>query len=298
VIVVENVDGIYKNVFTVDVEDWYHSTDLKIDCKNWNGCDSRIEDSTYKILDLLEVANIKGVFYVLSDIALQRPNLVRRIRQAGHELGSHGCTHRLVSDMTQKQFSLDIQKSRNILEDITGEKLIYYRAPVWSISQKNCWALELLDHEGFLCDSSMQPIKTPLSGDRRCPLKPFRPIINGKRLSIVEFPSTVLTRGPLRLPFAGGLFLRMMPKGAISKALHLVNKVQPGMVYVHPWEIDIDQPRVCKPFYTAITHYGNLRSTLPKLKILLENYQFITMKEFLETGVFPEHTIRYEEQGK
>lgn len=281
----------YRNVFTVDVEDWYQATDLKIDRRDWVDCKSRITDNTVRILDLLDEFNVKALFFVLTDIAVQFPNLIRRIREAGHEIGSHGCTHRLVSDMSSEEFLRDFLKSKDVLEDITGEELSYYRAPAWSVSHRNLWALELLDQEGIVCDSSMQPIKTPLSGDRQSPVEPFHPIVNGRQLSLVEFPSTVWTKGCIRLPFAGGLFLRMMPKGFITKALAQVNQKRPGMVYVHPWEIDCRQPRISKPYYVAVTHYGNLGSTIPKLKMLLEGFEFVTMKEFLESGFFPGKTL-------
>lgn len=287
----EKINKRLPNIFTVDVEDWYHATDLRIHQNDRPFCESRIQESTGKILDLLAESNVKALFFVLTDIALKHPGLVKRIQRDGHEIGSHGCMHRLLSDMTQDEFRQDLQKSRYVLEDITGEQLKYYRAPAWSVSRKNYRVFEMLEQEGIVCSSSTQPFKTPLSGDRQTPLEPFHPVINGKALSLVEFPSTVRTCCCFRIPFAGGLFLRMMPEGIIRKSLYEVNRERPGMVYVHPWEMDLGQPRKLKPFYIAITHYGNLNTTGPKLKMILEHFQFITMKEFLETRSFPEKPI-------
>lgn len=290
-------DRTYKNVFTVDVEDWYHSTDLRIDCNDWNRCESRIVESTGIIMDLLDEANVKAVFFVLTDIAKKHPDLVKKIKRAGHEIGSHGCNHKMVSDMSPKEFLSDIQYSKKLLQELTGDLVHYFRAPVWSISRRNTWALELLEDTGFVCDSSMQPVRTPLSGDRQCYLEPFRPVVNGKRLSLVEFPSTVWSLGFFRMAFAGGLFLRMTPVGLIARALRRVNQERPGMVYVHPWEVDLRQPKMESPCYTAITHYGNLGSTVPKLRMLLKEFQFVPMKKFLETKDFPDRVLCRDEQG-
>ncbi len=276
------------NVLTVDVEDWYQTNDFNIHKSRWHSFESRIEKNTDEILQIFDNYNVKATFFVLSYVAEKNPELIRRIVDQGHEIGSHGCYHQMVSYMTPDEFKLDVRHSRMILEDTIGKEVFYYRSPSWSITRNNLWALEILEEEGFTCDSSFQPIKTPLSGDWKVPLEPFRPVIKNKRLNLVEFPSTVLRYMGLKIPFAGGLFLRIMPDELILWALKRVNEKRPGLVYIHPWEIDIDQPELYKPIYTRLTHYANLRTTKAKLNSLLSEFKFVCMGEFLDKRKLPE----------
>lgn len=275
------------NALTVDVEDWYHGHDLDIDPHRWDSLEDRIERSTGAVLDLLSRHGARATFFVLGHVARRHPAMVREIASAGHEIGSHGDMHRLVYSQDRVQFREDLLASRRTLEDITGRDVKIYRAPSWSISKSSLWALEILEEEGFTCDSSVQPFKTPLYGIDGAPVFPYHPVIGGRRLEILEFPPTVLPLGPLRLPFAGGLYLRALPVRVVALALGLVNRGRPGMVYVHPWEMDPGQPRIRVPAMLRLIHYLNLEQTKDKLGLLLNKFRFVPLGDLVESGGYP-----------
>lgn len=249
--------------------------------------EDRVASSTHTILELLAKNNTRATFFVLGCVAANHPDLVKRISNAGHEIGCHGNWHRLIYKQSREEFREDIVTAKHILEDIMGQEVNLYRAPSWSISSSTLWALEVLEEEGFICDSSIQPFQTPLSGISGAPVQPFRPVINGKKLNMVEFPPTVLPIGKYRIPFAGGFYLRALPVKFISWALTQVNRERPGMVYVHPWETDVEQPRCKVPAYIRTTHYLNIHYTLPKLAELLRSFSFAPLGEIIESINYP-----------
>lgn len=275
------------NALTVDVEDWYHTQDLNIRADRWDSLEDRIERSTGAVLDLLSRHGARATFFVLGHVARRHAPLVREIASAGHEIGSHGEMHRLVYGQTRGQFREDLLASRRTLEDIAGREVRMYRAPSWSISPDSLWALEILEEEGFVCDSSLQPFRTPLSGIGGAPVFPYHPVIGGRRLGILEFPPTVLRLGRFRLPFAGGLYLRALPGWAVALGLGLVNRERPGMVYVHPWEFDPGQPRLKVPAVVRLTHYLNLARTEDKLGALLGKFRFVPLGDLVGAGEYP-----------
>ncbi len=280
-----------KNVMTIDVEDWYQSNDFNFSPECWDNFESRVEDNTRKILEMLDKYETKATFFVLGSVAKQHPKLVRECVEKGHEIGSHGMWHKMVNRLSREEFIRDLRESREIIEQIAGKKVVYYRAASWSISRKILWMLEVLEEEGFLCDSSVQPFRTPLSGMNGAPYFPFHPVINSRTLRLVEFPSTVLRVGRLNLPFAGGLYLRSLPGGLIKRALRRVNKERPGMVYIHPWEADTKQPRLRVPPHIAFAHYSNLSTTLEKLEMLLQEFEFAPLGEIISSVECPEHVV-------
>ncbi len=275
------------NALTVDLEDWYQTHDLNIDAGRWDGFEDRIERSTGALLDLLSRHSVRATFFVLGWVAGKHPGLIREIASAGHEIGSHGNYHRLIFRQTREEFRDDLLSSRRLLEDITGREIKMYRAPSWSISPNTLWALEILEEEGFSCDSSIQPFRTPLSGIAGAPVVPYHPVVGGRRLNLLEFPPTVLTLGRFRLPFAGGFYLRALPRRAIVMALARVNRKRPGMVYVHPWEMDDGQPRLKVSTVIKLTHYLNLGRTGEKLEHLFRRFEFVPLGHFLDRGGYP-----------
>jgi len=276
-----------KNVLTIDVEDWYHTADLNLDANRWHEYESRVEYGVNNILEVLSTKNVRATFFILGYIAKEKPHIVRKISELGHEIGSHGYWHRMVSLQSVTEFKEEVEASKALLEDITCKKVRLFRAPSWSIGAKSLWALDIIEELGFTCDSSIQPFVTPLSGMRGAPTFPFYPVINGRRLGIIEVPSTVLKVGGLHVPFSGGLYLRVLPFSFISYALKRVNRNRPGMVYVHPWETDPEQPRIFKTPICRFTHYYNLKTTLHKLKNLIHSFEFFTLGELVESGDFP-----------
>jgi polysaccharide deacetylase family protein (PEP-CTERM system associated) len=224
------------------------------------------------LLECFDRNDVKGTFFIVGDIAKRFPSLIREIANKGHEIGSHGNMHRMLTTMNPTSFREDIRTSKSLIEDISGQSVFQYRAPSWSLSVDKYDWLGILEEEGYRIDSSIQPFQTPLSGSNTAPVEPFRPIINGKRYSIIEYPSTVWNWGPIRIPFSGGLYLRIMPGAIINLLLKSINRSRPGMIYVHPWELDPTQPRIRASFMIRFAQYYRLESTERKLDWLLERF--------------------------
>jgi polysaccharide deacetylase family protein (PEP-CTERM system associated) len=275
------------NVLTVDVEDWYQTNDFDFDIKYYNHYEDRIKNSNGKILELLAKYDVKATFFVLGCVAQKHPGIVKSILNGGHEIGSHGQWHQMVCRQTREEFRYSIVTSKQILEDITGREIRYYRAPSWSISLDSLWALEILEEEGFTCDSSIQPFRTPLSGIRGAPVTPYYPVIKGRELKILEVPPTVLKLGKIFFPFAGGFYLRVLPFSLVSGALKQVNRERPGIIYIHPWETDFEQPRLKVPFHIKIIHYYNLKNYLCKVEKLLLRFKFIPLSNLIYNQCHP-----------
>jgi polysaccharide deacetylase family protein (PEP-CTERM system associated) len=276
------------NALTVDVEDWYQTADFRFDTSKWDSFEDRIEKNTEIFLELFDKYNVKGTFFVLGYIAKKHPGLVKRIAERGHEIGSHGMLHLMVNTQTPNEFRKDVADSKKLLEGILGKEIDMYRSSTWSIGKKTLWALEILEEEGYRYDSSMQSFRTHISGYSRTPCTPFYPIVNGRKLSILEFPSTVLKsyKWKLFVPFSGGLYFRLMPYGIIKNSLKWINKKTPGMIYVHPWEIDIEQPRYNASLLGRITHYYNIGTTFDKLESVLQDFKFAPIKKVTEEKIF------------
>lgn len=275
------------NVLTVDVEDWYMTSDLNIPVDQWDHFEDRVQGNTLRILDLFDEYQVKGTFFVLGCVAQKFPAMVREIARRGHEVGSHGTWHQLLTHMTRTQIYDDIAKSKFILEELTGQQVQCYRAPSWSISSERFYVWDILEDLGFTVDSSLQPFRTPLSGIRRAPTQPFHPIVNGRQLSILEFPPAVARVWGQTVPFSGGLYLRVWPSRIIKFLLSHVNRTQPGSIYVHPWEFDEQQPQIAQSPLIRFTHYHNLHTTENKLHALLEEFAFVRLKDVIETNSYP-----------
>lgn len=270
------------NAFTVDVEDWYHGNDFNIDFRFWHDFEDRVCGSTERLLDLLALHVVKATFFVLGFVAERHPKLVERIAREGHEVGTHGYCHRLVYTQTREEYREDLRRSKAALEDITGKALYAYRAPSWSITCKSLWALEILEEEGFLYDSSIFPVVTPFGGIVGAPRFPYKPTFQ-RQHDIIEFPPSVLeVAGVLRVPFSGGFFLRGLPCRFIQRALRSINGMGfPALVYVHPWELDLEQPVLQVPFPRKFIHYRGLRTTQRKIEALLGEFRFAPAGEVL-----------------
>lgn len=281
-----------KNALTIDVEDWYHTMDFNFPLSKWNSFEDRLHYGMNAILEILSKHQVQATFFVLGYAAKKHPKLIRELANEGHEIGSHGSFHRMVFTQTQQEFREDVRASKCLIEDIIGKKVEFFRASSWSISPKTLWALHILEEEGYTCDSSIQPFKTPLSGFRNAPITPFYPCINGKTLKLLEFPSTVVSLGKVRFPFCGGLYMRALPLSFIKSALKKVNKERNGMLYIHPWEMDNDQPRLKVPPHIKFTHYYNLDKTIDKLDHLLEEFEFVPLGDIIKGRQYPVLSIQ------
>ena len=277
-----------KNVMTVDLEDWYMTNDFNFDLSTWDRYEDRIDIGTEKILFLFERYNVKATFFVLASIAEKNKELIQKIAKAGHEIAVHGCNHKMLTTMSKSEVREDIVKAKKTLENVIDKKIDKYRAPSWSINGSNLWALDILEEEGFVCDSSLQPFITPLSGMSGVPTEPFYPLVDGKQMKLLEYPPTVLDIGNiLRIPFSGGLYLRCLTTSFINICLKSVNKTKSGMIYIHPWEMDPEQPRLAVATHIKFTHYYNINSTYKKIEHLVKNFQFVSLGEKIKDSNYP-----------
>lgn len=282
-----------KNILTIDVEEWFHANDFDVDEKYCNYAECRVEKNTDKLLGIFNEFGVKATFFVLGSIAKANPQIVKKIHRNGHEVGSHGCNHKMVNEMKPEEFRKDLRYSCGYIEDIIGEKVTSFRAPSWSIDTSNLWALEILEAEGITVDSSMQPFRTFLSGSRYLPYMSFHPVIHGRKLNLLEVPSTTMNLFGLRIPFSGGTYLRVLPENFTVWAFNRVNKKNQTMAYFHPWEFDRNPPKIKGNFMFNISHNTNLDTTEDKLRRLLNEFQFTPLNELLRENSYPERTLNY-----
>lgn len=269
------------NALTVDLEDWYHicGTYENATPSKWTEYETRVTSNTNKILSILRQYNTKATFFVLGYIAHKEPGLIKTIHKEGHEIATHGYYHRRIFELSRAEFEEDIKKSIDILESITWEKVLGYRAPEWSIRNNTLWALDLLKKLGLKYDSSMVPLTR--MGERNFGPYPYR--IKTEYGNIWEFPLTTMRCLWENLPFTGGLPLRIAPYWYILSKLKWSNykACRPGLVYVHPWEFDDKHPKIELPLSRRFMHYFNVRATRPKIEGLLKHIKFGPIRDVI-----------------
>jgi polysaccharide deacetylase family protein (PEP-CTERM system associated) len=288
------------NAFSVDVEDWYQVSDLAVAAPfaKWSAFESRIVRNTQRLLDLLAEYGIKGTFFVLTWNAERHPELVRQIAGAGHEIASHGHRHRLTYEQTPEEFREDVRHSKAVLENIIGEEVLGYRAPSFSLTQASWWAVDVLLDCGFRYDSSIFPIRDRLYGLPGAHRFPFVIRTEGGR-ELVEFPMTTARVSNRNWPLGGGGYLRLLPYQYMRWGMRRVNReAQPALVYVHPWEVDPEQPRLPTHGRRGFsTHYINLRRTEMKLRRLMQDFAFAPVRHVLSLKRDSESTMYEPDRG-
>lgn len=261
--------------FTVDVEEYFQVSALEPHSprSEWNSRPRRLEIGVRKLLDLLEQHDALATFFVLGCVAEQAPELIEEISTRGHEIASHGTDHRRVTALSRDQFRESVRRSKQILEDVTGRPILGYRAPSFSIVRGAEWALDVLVEEGYRYDSSLFPVRRPgygFVGGQRDP-HPL-PLAAGM---LYEVPPATLKIWRAVLPAGGGAYFRHLPYAFVHAALlSAERRGAPGTFYIHPWELDPEQPRLRVPILTRIRHYGGLRRTVPRLERLLSRFRF------------------------
>ena len=263
-----------RNAMTIDVEDYFQVSAFAphISRQEWDSLPCRVERNVDLILGLLDDADVKATFFTLGWIAERHPNIVRIIVDNGHELASHGYGHQRASDLTPEEFRLDVVRAKHVLEDAAGLEVKGYRAPSFSISGRNRWALDVLSETGHAYSSSIYPVRHDHYGAPDAPRHPYRP--NGQD-GILELPPTTVQFFGRNLPAAGGGYFRLMPYGVSRWLLRRVNQREhaPCMFYFHPWEVDPDQPRPAGlNTRTRFRHYVNLQHMQGKLERLLKDF--------------------------
>ncbi|KZZ15488.1 polysaccharide deacetylase [Oleiphilus sp. HI0079] len=278
-----------KHAMTVDVEDYFQvaafAPNIKYD--EWEKWPMRVEQNTHAILDLFDKQGIQATFFVLGWVAERKPELVREIQKRGHEIACHGMTHQLVYSQKPEVFREETFRSKALLEDITGQAVNGYRAASYSITKQSLWALETLIDAGFTYDSSIFPVHHDRYGMPGAPLNIHTAITTAEK-SITEFPLTSAQFMGRRLPVAGGGYFRIYPywftRSMLKRASEEID--QPFIFYLHPWEVDPNQPRI--PGASALSrfrHYTNLKRCMPRLETLIKDFEFTTVQAVTDTYI-------------
>ena len=274
-----------QHLFTVDVEEYFQVSAFErvAPREQWDRLPSRVVASTETLLDMLAEREMTGTFFTLGWIADRHPALVRRIAAAGHEIASHGWWHRRVTALTPHQFRLDVRDAKAILEDVSGRPVTGFRAPSFSIVPGLEWALQVLMEEGYEYDSSLFPIRRSGYGYAGThPASHVLPLTNG---CLVEFPPATTVIAGARVPAAGGGYLRQLPFSLIRRAFREHSEAgTPAVFYIHPWELDPEQPRMRVSTLTRLRHYRGLADTRGLIERLLSEFQFTSIERYLARG--------------
>jgi polysaccharide deacetylase family protein (PEP-CTERM system associated) len=269
------------NVFSVDVEEYFQVSAFEdqFPRERWESIPSRLERGLDVVLGVAAAAEVRGTFFVLGWIAKRHPGLVRRIADAGHELGCHSFEHRLVYRMEASAFRRDLRETRRAIQDASGVDSLHYRAPSFSVTRDSLWALRALAEEGIRTDSSIYPVLHDRYGLPGAPRSPYRPLADYP--DFVEFPPSTVRWCGLTLPCAGGGYLRLYPSGITHAAIERIRNRDghPAVVYVHPWEFDPEQPAVSAPWLARARHRVGLTRTVEKLGKLFRSFPFAPMSE-------------------
>lgn len=275
--------GGMLNAMTIDVEDYFHVSNFErvVTPESWAGRESRVERNTDRLLQIFADAGVSATFFVLGWVGERCPDLVRRIAGAGHEVASHGFAHRLIFDQSAAEFRADVSRAKRLLEDISGSSVLGYRAPSFSVTERSLWALDILIDEGYRYDSSVYPIHHDRYGIPTAPRHPHR--VSRPGGSLLEVPGSTVRLGHLNLPIGGGGYFRILPYGWTRWGIARVNRAEqrPTVFYLHPWEIDPDQPRLPASRLAQFRHYRNLHRTEARLRALLNDFRFGSVRELI-----------------
>jgi polysaccharide deacetylase family protein (PEP-CTERM system associated) len=275
---------------TIDVEDYFQveAFAAAIDRKDWDRLPARVERNTCRLLDILAEAEVQATFFTLGCIARRHPALARRIVAEGHELASHGTDHGRVDRQSPAAFRADVREAKRILEDTGGVAVHGYRAPTFSIGRKTDWAHAILAEEGYRYSSSVYPVRHDLYGSPEAPRSAFAP-----HPGMIEIPLTTVRVFGVEIPASGGGYFRLFPYPLTRWLLTRAGRVgeRPAIFYLHPWEIDPEQPRQRQaPLRSRFRHYLNLGRTEPRLRRLLRNFAWTRMDRLFlseRSGPFP-----------
>ena len=261
----------------MDLEEWFCVQNLNgiIPRSEWAHRESRVEQSTLRLLDLLGERGVQATFFVLGWVAERHPDLVREVERRGHEIATHGYSHMVLTAMTPDEFRADLNRSLEVLAGCSSGKVLGFRAPSFSVTRKTWWALELLRSSGLRYDSSVFPVGFhPDYGVPDAPLEAH------PAEGLLEIPMSCARLLGRNVPCCGGGYFRMYPYGLTRRLMELCNRQgRPVIFYIHPWEVDPAQPRVGgMPASKRFRHYYNLTETMPRLERLFEDFQFTTIR--------------------
>lgn len=274
------MDNRINNYLSIDVEDYFQvaAFDKIVEVGEWDGFESRVERNTSILLSMLDSQDVKATFFVVGWIAERYPDLVKKIWENGHKIGCHSHMHQKIYTLTPDEFREDTKRAKSILEDIIGHLVEGYRAPSYSITKKSLWALDILAELGFTYDSSIFPIYHDNYGIPDSPRFEYKLPQQG----MMEYPISTLLFWGRKIPVAGGGYFRLFPYWFSKMALKKINEneIQPFVFYLHPWEVDPDQPRFKNASaLSKFRHYNNLKSTEIRFASLLRDFDYIPIPE-------------------
>ena len=266
-----------RNAFTVDLEDWYQGIEMPYD--SWSTYEKRVEVGMNALLQLLSDSDTKATFFTLGWIAEKYPNMIKQLSEAGHELASHGYSHEKVYNLKPDAFREEIRRTKSVIEDLTGNRVVAYRAPFFSITVDSLWALSILREEGHTIDCSISPVKTWRYGIASSPDH----IYNISDIDLIEFPVSTFSFLNKKLAL-GGAYFRLFPYSISHHNYKKKNKTEEySMFYIHPWEYDPEHPYEKKMERKArFTHYHNLKKTYANTRKLLSSFKFTTVSETIQ----------------
>jgi polysaccharide deacetylase family protein (PEP-CTERM system associated) len=272
------------NAFSIDLEEWYHSELVE----GRRSSVSQAAEATRPVLDLLDRYQTKASFFIVGEVAEQNPDLIKSIFERGHEIGCHTFSHKLVWNLDEDLFRSELERFHSVIEKILGKiKIRGFRAPCFSIDNRNKWALKVLIDLGYQYDASIFPVKmNPLYGISGAPTQPYRISLKDvreedPRSPLIEFPMAPLKIGRLKIPIAGGFYLRTSPLPFLYWGLKRMNRHHSFIVYFHPWESHEKTPRLRLPIYKRVISYYGISSALKKLEFLLEHFKFARVDQVL-----------------
>jgi polysaccharide deacetylase family protein (PEP-CTERM system associated) len=271
------------NVMTVDVEDYFQVSAFEgtVPREAWHTFESRVCRNTERLLEMFERAQVTATFFVLGWTAEHYPQIVRAIRSGGHELSSHCYDHRLVYSLTPEEFRSDLRRAAAAIEAAGGTPVRGYRAPSYSITRESLWALEVLASEGYSYDASIYPIRHDRYGIPEWPRE--IQLLSKAGRAMWELPGSTVRWAGLNLPVGGGGYFRMLPYEWTRRGILWLNTIErrPAMFYLHPWEIDPEQPRIAAGRVSRFRHYCNLAKTEDRLRRLLGEFPFGSIKSVI-----------------
>lgn len=277
------------NLLTIDVEEYFHpnAMDGVVDPARWDTLPQRAEGTTHRLLDLLSEHGARATFFVLGWVAERSPDLVREIAARGHEVACHGYAHRLAYEMTPAQFRADVLRSKQLLEDCLGKPVPGFRAASFSLIESNLWALDVLIELGFAYDSSIFPVRHDLYGIPGFARFPVR--LRRECGEIVEVPPSTVRWGGTNWPAAGGGYFRLLPYWLTRRAIRRIHRVdgEAALVYLHPWELDTEQPRLPASRRTRLRQYTNLHRVEGRIHQLLQEFRFAPIGETIRFASLP-----------
>jgi len=271
------------NILTIDLEEWYHPEYVRNKAQRRRK--ERITQSLIKSLQLLSEYDVNATFFVVGELVEKHPEIIEKINEKGHEIAFHGYYHEPLWKLNAEILQLEIKK----FNSLTREKCLGFRAPSFSLNNETRWALKVLEDAHFIYDSSIFPVKTPLYGVNGAPIEPYNPShedVTQKNDSedLWEFPLLLYPLMGFRIPMAGGFYLRLFPVSLVKRAIKKMNKHgAPAVIYVHNWELDPQTPKLKLRLYNSFVTYYNISKTVKKLQNMLSNFDFKSLREYVET---------------